>query len=239
MTQKQMRTTSLVYPYDPMSALSSSRMAEVFAALTWGFDVVGTFTSLDVVAVVVVVVVVVVVDVVVVVIASTFVTFACKTCPPIVVPLSEEFTLPVASVVKREALLLGRVTFSLSVVKGPALEGPGSGTLVKFLPAVAVTSTTDTSVSITVVVTLLSVGMSVTPPRSELVVFCGVPSPSVLLEFVDSRVVNVAFAASPGFCVVVMFVVSLRDNVVFPTTSPDPDAVTCVQLWIRDKATSG
>ena len=61
----------------------------------------------------------------------------------------------------------------------------------------------------------------------------------VLLEFVDSRVANVAFAASPGFCVVVMFVVSLRDNVVFPTTSPEPDAVTCVQLWIRDKATSG
>lgn len=37
---------------------------------------------------------------------------------------------------------------------------------------------------------------------------------------------NVAFATSPGFCVVVMFVVSLRGNVVFPSTSPEPDAVT-------------
>ena len=157
MTQKQMRTTSLVYPYDPMSARSSSRMAEVFAALTWGFDVVGTLTS----SVVVVVVVVVVVDVVVV--ASIFVTFVCKTFPPIVVSLSEEFPLSVASVVERKALL-ARVKLSLSVVKGPALEGPGSGTLVKFLPTVAVTSTTDTSVSITVVVTLLSGGISVTPP---------------------------------------------------------------------------
>ena len=156
MTQKQMRTTSLVYPYDPMSARSSSRMAEVFAALTWGFDVVGTLTSS-----VVVVVVVVVVDVVVV--ASIFVTFVCKTSPPIVVSLSEEFPLSVASVVERKALL-ARVKLSLSVVKGPALEGPGSGTLVKFLPTVAVTSTTDTSVSITVVVTLLSGGISVTPP---------------------------------------------------------------------------
>ena len=156
MTQKQMRTTSLVYPYDPVSARSSSRMAEVFAALTWGFDVVGTLTFS-----VVVVVVVVVVDVVVV--ASIFVTFVCKTFPPIVVSLSEEFPPPVASVVEREALL-ARVTLSLSVVKGPALEGPGSGTLVKFLPTVAVTSTTDTSVSITVVVTLLSGGISVTPP---------------------------------------------------------------------------
>jgi len=160
MTQKQMRTTSLVYPYDPMSARSSSRMAEVFAALTWGFDVVGTLTS-SVVVVVVDVVDVVVVDVVV--IASIFVTFVCKTFPPIVVSLSEEFPPPVASVVEREALL-ARVTLSLSVVKGPALEGPGSGTLVKFLPIVAVTSTTDTSVSITVVVTLLSEGISVTPP---------------------------------------------------------------------------
>ena len=62
MTQKQMRTTSLVYPYDPKSALSSSLMAEVFAALTWGLDVVGTFNSS--VVVVVVVVDVVVVDVV-------------------------------------------------------------------------------------------------------------------------------------------------------------------------------
>ena len=159
MTQKQMRTTSLVYPYDPVSDRSSSRMAEVFAALTWGFDVVGTLTS----SVVVVVVDVVDVVVVVVVIASIFVTFVCKTFPPIVVSLSEEFPLPVASVVEREALL-ARVTLSLSVVKGPALEGPGSGTLVKFLPTVAVTSTTDTSVSITVVVTLLSEGISVTPP---------------------------------------------------------------------------
>ena len=159
MTQKQMRTTSLVYPYDPMSARSSSRMAEVFAALTWGFDVVGTLTS----SVVVVVVVVDVVVVVVVVIASIFVTFVCKTFPPIVVSLSEEFPLSVASVVERKALL-ARVKLSLSVVKGPALEGPGSGTLVKFLPTVAVTSTTDTSVSITVVVTLLSGGISVTPP---------------------------------------------------------------------------
>ena len=50
---------------------------------------------------------------------------------------------------------------------------------------------------------------------------------------------NVTFDTSPGFCVVVMFVVSLRGNVVFPTTSPEPDAVTCVQLWIRDKAASG
>ena len=159
MTQKQMRTTSLVYPYDPVSDRSSSRMAEVFAALTWGFDVVGTLTS----SVVVVVVVVDVVVVVVVVIASIFVTFVCKTFPPIVVSLSEEFPPPVASVVEREELL-ARVTLSLSVVKGPALEGPGSGTLVKFLPIVAVTSTTDTSVSITVVVTLLSEGISVTPP---------------------------------------------------------------------------
>lgn len=157
MTQKQMRTTSLVYPYDPVSDRSSNRMAEVFAALTWGFDVVGTFTSS-------VVVVVDVVDVVVVVvIASIFVTFVCKTFPPIVVPVSEESAPPVASVVEREELL-ARVTLSLSVVKGPALEGPGSGTLVKFLPTVAVTSTTDTSVSITVVVILLSEGMSVTPP---------------------------------------------------------------------------
>ena len=157
MTQKQMRTTSLVYPYDPMSARSSSRMAEVFAALTWGFDVVGTLTFS------VVVVVVDVVDVVVVVIASIFVTFVCKTFPPIVVSLSEEFPLSVASVAERK-VLLARVKLSLSVVKGPALEGPGSGTLVKFLPTVAVTSTTDTSVSITVVVTLLSGGISVTPP---------------------------------------------------------------------------
>ena len=74
MTQKQMRTTSLVYPYDPVSDRSSSRIAEVFAALTWGFDVVGTFTSS-----VVVVVDVVVVVVVVVVIVSIFVTFVCKT----------------------------------------------------------------------------------------------------------------------------------------------------------------
>ena len=158
MTQKQMRTTSLVYPYDPVSARSSSRMAEVFAALTWGFDVVGTSS-----VVVVVVDVDVVVVIVVVVIASIFVTFVCNTFPPIVVSLSEEFPLTVASVVEREALL-ARVTLSLSVVKGPALEGPGSGTLVKFLPIVAVTSTTDTSVSITVVVTLLSEGISVTPP---------------------------------------------------------------------------
>ena len=147
-----------MYPYDPVSDRSSSRIAEVFAALTWGFDVVGTFTSS-----VVVVVDVVDVVVVVVVIASIFVTFVCKTFPPIVVSLSGEFPLPVASVVEREALL-ARVTLSLSVVKGPALEGPGSGTLVKFLPTVAVTSTTDTSVSITVVVTLLSEGISVTPP---------------------------------------------------------------------------
>ena len=160
MTQKQMRTTSLVYPYDPVSDRSSNRMAEVFAALTWGFDVVGTSS---VVIVVVDVDVVVVVVVVVVVIASIFVTFVCKIFPPIVVSLSEEFPLSVASVVERKALL-ARVKLSLSVVKGPALEGPGSGTLVKFLPTVAVTSTTDTSVSITVVVTLLSGGISVTPP---------------------------------------------------------------------------
>jgi len=158
MTQKQMRTTSLVYPYDPVSDRSSSRMAEVFAALTWGFDVVGTLTFSVVVVVVDVVDIVDVVVVVVVVIASIFVTFVCKIFPPIVVSLSEEFPLPVASVVEREALL------SLSVVRGPRLEGPGSGTLVKFLPTVAVTSTTDTSVSTTVVVTLLSEGMSVTPP---------------------------------------------------------------------------
>jgi len=163
MTQKQMRTTSLVYPYDPMSARSSSRMAEVFAALTWGFDVVGTLTFSVVVVVVDVVDIVDVVVVVVVVIASIFVTFVCKTFPPIVVSLSEEFPLSVASVVERKALL-ARVKLSLSVVKGPALEGPGSGTLVKFLPTVAVTSTTDTSLSITVVVTLLSGGISVTPP---------------------------------------------------------------------------
>ena len=173
-----------------------------------------------------------VVDVVVVVlIISMFVTFV----PAVVTILSTlvEFAFSDASVV--ETLLANKVR-SVSVVKGPALDGPGSGTLVKFFAAVVVTSTMETSVSLamTLVVTLLTVGISVTSPKSVTVVLSCVPSSStmlcVTLAFVASAVDTVEFAASPvtssttGFCVV-MFVVSFV--VVFPTTSPEPDVVTC------------
>ena len=183
-------------------------------------------------SVVVVVVGFVVNVVVVVLIISMFVTFV-----PMVVTIFctlVEFAFPGASVVET---LLAKVR-SLSVVKGPALDGPGSGTLVKFFAAVVVTSTMETSVSfaITLVVTLLTFGISVTSPKSVTVVLSCVPSSStmfcVILAFVASAVDTVEFAASPvtssttGFCVV-MFVVSFTSVVVFPTTSPEPNVVTC------------
>ena len=105
-------------------------------------------------------VIVVGVVVVVVLLALIFVLFnpiVCTTSPPIVVTLSVDFELPGASVIGTVELTAPR---ALSVVKGLALDGSGLGGLVKFLPSVAVTFTTETSVSRVVpTVTLLLRGI--------------------------------------------------------------------------------
>ena len=152
-------------------------MAELFALLTWGFEVVGIFGSS--VAVVVVVVVEVVVVVLFALIFVLFNPIVCTTSPPIVVTLSVEFDLPGASVIGTVELPASR---ALSVVKGLALDGSGLGVFVKFLPSVAVTFTMEISVSRVVpTVTLLLRGILVDPPRSPLVVF---PCDSVMVVWV-------------------------------------------------------
>ena len=128
------------------------------------FEVVGIFD-----ASVVLVVVVVVVVVLFVLIFVLFNPVVCTISPPIVVTLSVELELPGASVIGKVELIAPR---TLSVVKGLALEGSGSGVFVKFLPSVAVTFTTEISVSRVVpTVTLLLRGVLVDPPMSSLVAF--------------------------------------------------------------------
>ena len=130
----------------------------------------GTFrTSVVVVVVEVVVEVVVVLLVLFALIFESFNPVVCKTSSPIVVTLSVEFDLEGASVIGKVELIAPR---TLSVVKGLALEGSGSGVFVKFLPSVAVTFTTEISVSRVVpTVMLLLRGVLVDPPISSLVTF--------------------------------------------------------------------